>query len=57
MTLPSYTSFGCLILFVLYVVPLDMAISAEQKPIPEPDKHYNKKYDFPSDIFTKFQLD
>ena len=26
-----------------------MAISAEQEPISGPDKHYNKKYNFPSD--------
>jgi hypothetical protein len=57
MASPSYTTFGCLILFVHYVVSPDMAISAEQKPILRPDKHYNKKYNFPSDVFTKFQLD
>jgi hypothetical protein len=57
MASPSYTTFGCLILFVHYVVSPDMAISAEQKPILRPDKHYNKKYNFSSDVFTKFQLD
>jgi predicted O-methyltransferase YrrM len=45
--------FGCLILFVLCIVSPDMAISAEQEPISGPDKHYNKKYNFPSDVFTK----
>jgi len=45
--------FGGLMLFVLCVVSPDMVISAEQTPIPRPDKHYNKKYNFPSDVFTK----
>jgi predicted O-methyltransferase YrrM len=45
--------FCCLTLFVLCVVSPDLVISAEQKPISGPDKHYNKNYNFPSDEFTR----